>query len=213
MSGGRVEQLGLPRNNISRIPASIAGLSALQACPDFPTNHKHSRLTQVLNLAHNGVGKGGIAPELFALSELNTLDLSHNELTDLPAALAQLTTLIVLSAAHNAIPSIPAGILAKACPRAAAPVSRAAVHGPGVPGSESQLHIHAAAAAAPPREPAGLEPTPASNCDCNQVLLLAHNPLGLASLRAITTLKGLRLLDLSATERTEVDAATCTPRA
>ena len=31
VSGGRVEQLGLPRNNISRIPASIANLPALQA--------------------------------------------------------------------------------------------------------------------------------------------------------------------------------------
>ena len=34
--------------------------------------------------------------------------------------------------------------------------------------------------------------------------MLAHNPLGLASFRAIATLKNLRLLDLSSTERTEV---------
>ena len=65
----------------------------------------------MFNAKHNQIESASIAPALFELNELTTIDLSHNKLTDLPAHIANAKGLIVLSLAHNEIASIRSDLL------------------------------------------------------------------------------------------------------
>jgi Leucine-rich repeat (LRR) protein len=55
----------------------------------------------VLNLSKNKLKNSGIPSELFALEELTTVDLSHNELTSVPEGLDKAKNLLVLNLSHN----------------------------------------------------------------------------------------------------------------
>ena len=102
-----LKELRLPGNALLELPASLfgegAGLPLLQII-DLSTNRLRSLPTsivrlpklQVLNLAANELSS---LPEVGCLAALKTLNLTHNKLVALPAALP--TTLSVLLAADN----------------------------------------------------------------------------------------------------------------
>lgn len=56
---------------------------------------------RTLNLRHNKVKNSGVPSELFNLDELSTLDLSHNNLKEVPEGLDRARTLLVLNLSHN----------------------------------------------------------------------------------------------------------------
>ena len=69
----------------------------------------------MLNAKHNVIESDKISAKLFDLSELTTVDLSHNNLTEIPAHIATATSLIVLSLAHNNITTVRTDLMSNVC--------------------------------------------------------------------------------------------------
>ena len=67
---------------------SILGLSSL-------------RCLRTLNLRRNALVANGLPVEMFENEELNTLDLSHNNLTEVPEGICRAKSLLVLNLSHN----------------------------------------------------------------------------------------------------------------
>lgn len=63
-----------------------------------------------LRISHAGLGDAQITP-IFGLKKLHTLNLPHNQLTQFPEELTELSALIHLSIAHNNLTHIPTSIL------------------------------------------------------------------------------------------------------
>ena len=79
------EHLSLVRNNLERLYGELTELACLRT----------------LNIRHNKVKSSGIPAELFRLEELTTLDLSHNNLKEVPEGLERAKALLVLNLSHN----------------------------------------------------------------------------------------------------------------
>nr|CAD7257476.1 unnamed protein product [Timema shepardi] len=89
-----VQWLKLDRTNLSQIPEELGKLLKIV---------KLTELTclRTLNIRHNRVKTSGIPAELFRLEELTTLDLSHNNMKEVPEGLERAHSLLVLNLSHN----------------------------------------------------------------------------------------------------------------
>ncbi|PSN45747.1 Protein flightless-1 [Blattella germanica] len=87
----KLEHLSLVRNDLERLYGELTELNCLRT----------------LNIRHNKVKSSGIPAELFRLEELTTLDLSHNNLKEVPEGLERARALLVLNLSHNHIDTIP----------------------------------------------------------------------------------------------------------
>lgn len=61
----------------------------------------------MLNARHNKIKNSGLPTDLNNLEDLTVLDLSFNELTEIPGSLEEAKTLLVLNLGSNHITSIP----------------------------------------------------------------------------------------------------------
>ncbi|KAB0794382.1 hypothetical protein PPYR_11221 [Photinus pyralis] len=109
-----VQWLKLDRTNLSQIPQEMGNLLKLEHLSLTRNNLEklHGELTELgclrtLNLRHNKVKNSGIPSDLFQSEELSTLDLSHNNLKEVPEGLDWAKSLLVLNLSHNHLSSIP----------------------------------------------------------------------------------------------------------
>ena len=92
----KLEHLTLKRNNIDSIKS--AELSSLKCL-------------RTLNLSRNNLGTTGVPIDIFENEELNTLDLSHNKLTEVPEGIFRAKSILVLNLSHNQLEVIPSQLL------------------------------------------------------------------------------------------------------
>ncbi|KAJ9590157.1 hypothetical protein L9F63_016713, partial [Diploptera punctata] len=153
------EHLSLSRNNLERLYGELTELNCLRT----------------LNIRHNKVKSSGIPAELFRLEELTTLDLSHNNLKEVPEGLERARSLLVLNLSHNHIESIPHALFMHLTDLLFLDLS------------SNKLET------LPPqtRRLANL-----------QTLVLNHNPLGHFQLRQLPSLMSLETLYMRDTQRT-----------
>ena len=72
---------------------------------------KGLKCLRTLNLSRNALTARNISPDTFDSEELNTLDLSHNELTEVPEGVGKARCLLVLNLSHNKLEAIPSQLL------------------------------------------------------------------------------------------------------
>lgn len=87
----KLETLSLVRNNLVTLHGEVPTLPCLR----------------YLNCRHNKIKSSGIPQEIFELEDLSVVDLSHNDLREVPAALEKARGILVLSLGHNRIEMIP----------------------------------------------------------------------------------------------------------
>ena len=87
----KLESLSLIKNNLVTLHGEVAGMSCLR----------------YLNVRDNKLKNNGLPPEIFKLEELLVLDLSRNQLKEVPAELECTKSLLVLNLNHNQIEMIP----------------------------------------------------------------------------------------------------------
>lgn len=87
----KLEFISLRRNKIDRVFGELTSLPRLRT----------------VNLRHNKIKSSGIPHELFDLEDLTTLDLSWNQLKELPQGLEKGKALLVLNLSNNFIDVIP----------------------------------------------------------------------------------------------------------
>nr|CAD7455146.1 unnamed protein product [Timema tahoe] len=109
-----VQWLKLDRTNLSQIPEELGKLLKIEHLSLIRNDLErlYGELTELtclrtLNIRHNRVKTSGIPAELFRLEELTTLDLSHNNMKEVPEGLERARSLLVLNLSHNHIESIP----------------------------------------------------------------------------------------------------------
>lgn len=109
-----VQWLKLDRTNLSEIPQEMGNLLKLEhlSLTRNKLEKLHGELTELgclrtLNLRHNKVKNSGIPSDLFHSEELSTLDLSHNNLKEVPDSLDCAKSLLVLNLSFNQLSSIP----------------------------------------------------------------------------------------------------------
>ena len=79
------EHLSLKKNKLKRLHGEVASLACLR----------------VLTARGNQIRASGIPAGLFTLEELTTLDLSRNQLKDLPDGIETAKALLVIDLSHN----------------------------------------------------------------------------------------------------------------
>lgn len=82
---GKLEHLSLKSNDIEKLYGEITTLSQLRS----------------LIIRKNKIKNSGVPTELFNLYDLNTLDLSHNKLKEVPDGLEKAKSLLVLNLSFN----------------------------------------------------------------------------------------------------------------
>ncbi|KAF3425373.1 hypothetical protein E2986_07775 [Frieseomelitta varia] len=87
----KLEHLSLVKNKVERLYGELTELCCLRT----------------LNIRRNNVKSSGIPAELFHLEELTTLDLSYNNLKEVPEGLERARSLLNLNLSHNHIETIP----------------------------------------------------------------------------------------------------------
>ncbi|XP_034938811.1 protein flightless-1 [Chelonus insularis] len=87
----KLEHLSLKNNKLERLYGELTELNCLRT----------------LNIRRNNIKTSGIPSELFNLEELTTLDLSHNNLKEVPEGLEKARSLLNLNLSHNYIEAIP----------------------------------------------------------------------------------------------------------
>lgn len=95
-----------PDTNLASAVASAAGKSSVN---DNITQNQMDGITNLFAINKNINDISGIG----YLTNLQQLDLSHNNLTIIPTELANLTNMTYLSLSHNVITTIPLGIMSK----------------------------------------------------------------------------------------------------
>lgn len=155
----KLEHLSLVRNDLERLYGELTELGCLRT----------------LNIRHNRVKSSGIPAELFRLEELTTLDLSHNNLKEVPEGLERARALLVLNLSHNHIDSIP-----------------------------NALFMHLTDLLFLDLSSNSLETLPPQTRRLAnlQMLILNHNPLGHFQLRQLPSLMNLETLHMRDTQRT-----------
>ncbi|XP_046144985.1 protein flightless-1 isoform X4 [Osmia bicornis bicornis] len=81
----KLEHLSLVKNKLERLYGELTVLGCLRT----------------LNIRRNNIKSSGIPAELFHLEELTTLDLSHNNLKEVPEGLERARSLLNLNLSHN----------------------------------------------------------------------------------------------------------------
>lgn len=79
------EHLSLTRNSLENLYGELTELNCLRT----------------LNVRHNKLKTSGLPADLFKIEELTTLDLSHNNLKEIPPGLEKARGLLVLNISHN----------------------------------------------------------------------------------------------------------------
>ncbi|XP_016913236.2 protein flightless-1 isoform X1 [Apis cerana] len=87
----KLEHLSLVKNKLERLYGELTELCCLRT----------------LNIRRNNIKSSGIPAELFHLEELTTLDLSHNNLKEVPEGLERARSLLNLNLSYNHIDTIP----------------------------------------------------------------------------------------------------------
>ena len=87
------------------VKATFITLS-LEPIPNVP-GLQSLRCLRTLNLRRNALVTNGLPPEMFESEELNTLDLSHNNLTEVPEGICRAKSLLVLNLAFNNLEMVP----------------------------------------------------------------------------------------------------------
>lgn len=87
----KLETLSLVRNNLVTLHGEVPALPCLRS----------------LNCRHNRLKNSGIPPQVFDLEDLSVVDLSYNDLREIPTDLEHARGLLVLNLAYNRIENIP----------------------------------------------------------------------------------------------------------
>nr|CAH0109694.1 unnamed protein product [Daphnia galeata] len=87
----KLEHLSLKRNKIDKVYGEVTTLPCLRS----------------LNLRYNCLRSSSLPQDIFQVEELTTLDLSHNNLRQVPDGLERAKSLLVLNLSHNNIEAIP----------------------------------------------------------------------------------------------------------
>ncbi|KAH9365346.1 hypothetical protein HPB48_017478 [Haemaphysalis longicornis] len=85
------ETLSLVRNNLVTLHGEVPALPCLRS----------------LNCRHNRLKNSGVPPQIFDLEDLSVVDLSYNDLREIPTDLEHARGLLVLNLAYNRIENIP----------------------------------------------------------------------------------------------------------
>ncbi|XP_049849364.1 protein flightless-1 [Schistocerca gregaria] len=177
-----VQWLKLDRTNLSQIPEELGKLLKLEHLSLVRNDLEklYGELTELaclrtLNIRHNKVKSSGIPADLFNLEELTTLDLSHNNLKEVPEGLERAKSLLVLNLSHNHIDTIP-----------------------------NQLFMQLTDLLFLDLSSNNLETLPPQTRRLAnlQTLVLNHNPLGHFQLRQLPSLMNLETLHMRDTQRT-----------
>ncbi|KAH7943530.1 hypothetical protein HPB52_009186 [Rhipicephalus sanguineus] len=106
--------LRLNRTKIDWIPDELQGLKKLETLSLVRNNlvTLHGEVPQLpclrsLNCRHNRLKNSGIPPDIFDLEDLFVVDLSYNDLREIPTNLEHARGLLVLNLAYNRIETIP----------------------------------------------------------------------------------------------------------
>ncbi|OAD58387.1 Protein flightless-1 [Eufriesea mexicana] len=155
----KLEHLSLVKNKLERLYGELTELCCLRT----------------LNIRRNNIKSSGIPAELFHLEELTTLDLSHNNLKEVPEGLERARSLLNLNLSHNHIDTIP-----------------------------NTLFIHLTDLLFLDLSDNRLETLPPQTRRLAnlQTLNLNHNPLGHFQLRQLPSLMNLMALQMRETQRT-----------
>ncbi|KAI5719900.1 hypothetical protein M8J76_016466 [Diaphorina citri] len=109
-----LQWLRLNKTHLSQIPEELGKLQKLEHLSIVNNNLEKlfGELTELqclrtLNLRYNKIKNSGIPVDLFHLEDLTTLDLSHNNIKQIPDALENAKSLLVLNLSHNTINNIP----------------------------------------------------------------------------------------------------------
>lgn len=81
----KLEHISLRRNQLEKVFGELTTLPCLRT----------------INLRHNKLKSSGIPPQMFELDDLTTLDLSWNNLRELPQGLDKAKSLLVLNLSNN----------------------------------------------------------------------------------------------------------------
>ena len=111
--------LKLTSTQLRAIPDEISGLQKLEHLTLKKNNvaaiereqFKGLKCLRTLNLSRNALTAKNISSDTFDSEELNTLDLSHNELTEVPEGVGKARCLLVLNLSHNKLEAIPSQLL------------------------------------------------------------------------------------------------------
>lgn len=79
------EHLSLKRNKLDKVYGEVTTLPCLRT----------------INLRYNCLRSSSLPQEIFQVEELTTLDLSHNNLRQVPEGLERAKSLLVLNLSHN----------------------------------------------------------------------------------------------------------------
>lgn len=112
----------LNRTNIDWVPEEMVSLTQLESL-SFARNKLvtlHGEIPRMsklryLNCRHNNLKNAGIPANLVNHEELLVIDLSHNQLKEVPDELEQSKKLLVLNLSHNFIEVIPAQLFVNLC--------------------------------------------------------------------------------------------------
>lgn len=103
-----VQWLKLDRTNLFEVPKEMGNLLKLEhlSLTRNQLEKLHGELTELgclrtLNLRYNKLKNSGVPLELFQSEELSTVDLSHNNLKQVPEGLDRAKSLLVLNLSYN----------------------------------------------------------------------------------------------------------------
>ena len=95
----QLESLALARNNLVSLHGEISTMTSLRS----------------LNCRRNCLKTSSLPSSIFKLQELTILDLSHNQMKEIPEELEYTQQLLLLNLSHNLIESIPNQLFVSLC--------------------------------------------------------------------------------------------------
>ena len=155
----QLEHLTMKRNQVETLGCQLKQLPCLRT----------------LNLRYNSLTHTNIPAEVFENDELNTLDLSHNKLAEVPEGLFRCRSLLVLNLSHNMLEMIPSQLLMT---------------------TTDLLHLDLS------NNELDALPPQLRRLSNLHTLILSHNPLSHFQIRPLPALLELRTLHLRNTQRT-----------
>lgn len=154
----KLESLSLKNNEIEKLYGELCELNTLRS----------------LILRRNKIKTSGVPQELFNIAELTTLDLSHNNLKEIPNGLDKAKSLLVLNLSHNQICTIPGQLFV---------------------GISDLLYLDLS------NNFLDTLPPQTRRLTNLETLILNHNPLEMFQLRQLPSLQNLKYLHMRDTQR------------